>query len=111
MEGNTTIEYESQFCFERSTFEVNLIRGQVLVERCAGSRDAQRYKWRTEQLTSSSNHAENNIANGCRPTPERNEADSYNEESSLLREKNVCEGHKGLLVRVRDLERAFYLLP
>lgn len=112
MEGNATIEYESQFGFERSTCAVNLIKGQVLVERCPGSRDAQRHKWRTlsEQLTSSSNHAENNVANGCRPTPEQTEADAYNAESSLLREKNVCEGHEGLLGRVRDLERALYLL-
>jgi hypothetical protein len=53
------------------------------VERCAGSRDAQRHKWRTvsEQLTSSFNHAENNVVNGWRPTPERNEADAYNAES------------------------------
>jgi hypothetical protein len=53
----------------------------------------------------------NNVANGCRPTLERNEADTYNAESSLSREKNVCEGYKRLLGRVRDLERAFYLLP
>jgi hypothetical protein len=112
MEGNATIEYESQFGFERSTCAVELMRGQVLAERCARSRDAQRHKWRTvsEELTSLSNHAETNVANGCRPNPERNEADECNAESSLLREENVCDGHNGLPGRVRDLERAFYLL-
>jgi hypothetical protein len=62
------------------------------VERCAGSRDAQRHKWRTvsEQLTSSFNHAENNVVNGWRPTPERNEADAYNAESVELFDFEAC---------------------
>jgi hypothetical protein len=101
MEGNETIKYESQFGFERSKCAVSLINGQVLLERCAGSRDAQRHKWHTvsEQLTSSSKHAENNVANGFRPTPEQNEADTCNADSSILREKNVCDVKRNVCKR------------
>jgi hypothetical protein len=110
MEGNATFECESQFGFERSTCAVNLIKGQVRVERCAGSRDAQRHKWCTvsEQLTSSSNHAENNVANGCRPTPVRNEADPCNAKSSLLRDKTYVMVIKGLL-EVYEIWRELFI--